>query len=176
MPTPHITSSRTPFLTFPTLAAVVAIVAAPAASAADGAAVARLERIAYERLGPDAVGCAVARDETSPVVLKVTDRAALPAARGIAAGMRFPVTVRLIPRRYGLPGLAPVVRSLNEAAQRRRRVAITRDMGAMRANPCGSVKIWFGVENAGWAIDQQNRFGGDRVTLELVEPGGRMPA
>lgn len=156
-------------------AIVVAGAVAPTAHAADRAAISRLERIAYNRLGPRAIGCAIAKDETSPVVLKVTARAALPAARRIAAGMRFPVIVRLIPRRYGLPGMEKVYQRLNKAAEGHQRVAIGRDFDAIRPNTCGPAKIYFGEENADWAAAQQRRFGSDRVTLRRVQPGDRIP-
>ena len=158
-----------------TAAAAVGAVA-PAAHAADAAAVARLERIAYNRLGPDALGCAVAKDASSPVRLKVTDKAALPAARRIAASMRFPVTVRLIPRRYSRTSMTKVFVHLNKAAAGRRHVAITGDEAAIRPDTCTPAKISFGQENAAWAAAQQRRFGADRVTLRLVQPGDRIPA
>lgn len=177
MPTPRTILPLKRALPLATSIAAIAAVstAAPAAHAADGPAVARLERIAYSRLGPDALGCAYAKDASSPVQLKVTDKAALPAARRIAASMRFPVTVRLISRRYGANAMAKVARRLNQAAEGRSNIAIVGDQTAIRPSTCSLAQIWFGAENAAWAIGQQNRFGGDRVTLKLVEPGGRIP-
>lgn len=158
------------------IAAVVPVAAAaPAADAAESAEILRLERIAFERLGRDAVGCATAEDENSPVRLKVTDRAAVQEARRIAAAARFRVTVHLIPRRRGLPAMTKVYRQLGRAAEGRRLVAIGRDHEGTRLNNCGPAKISFGEEHAAWAAAQQRRFGSDRVTLRLVEPGDRMP-
>jgi hypothetical protein len=171
---PH---TRPALLLAASIAAVAAVgVAAPVAPAADRAAISRLERIAYNRLGPDALGCAYAKDATSPVLLKVTDKEVLPAARRIAASMRFPVTVRLIPRRYGLPGMEKVYQRLNRAAQGHERVRIVRDLEAIRSNTCGPAKILYNDFDADWAAAQQRRFGSDRVTLRLIEPGDIIPA
>ncbi|MDO8189036.1 hypothetical protein Q5424_00870 [Conexibacter sp. JD483] len=176
MPTARTTFHLSPAPALALVAAVVAVgAAAPAARAADSAAIARLERIAYNRLGPDALGCAYATDETSPVQLKVTDKAALPAARRIAASMRFSVTVRLIPRRYGLRGMAPVYRGLRKAAEGRKLVAIVRDEATTRPNTCGSATILFTDANAAWAAAQQRRFGSDRVALRLLGPDDPIP-
>ncbi len=176
MPTARTTSRLSPAPALAVVAAVIAVsLAAPAARAADSAAIARLERIAYNRLGPDALGCAYAKDKRSPVQLKVTDRAALPTARSIAASMRFSVIVRLIPRRYGLRGMLTVSRALNNAAKGRKFVSIVRDEATTRPNTCGSEVIFFTDANAAWAAAQQRRFGSDRVALRLLGPNDPIP-